>query len=114
MDFFFIDRILDIGGIIVFDDTLCYPAIRKALRYILTHRKYTVVGGDARPATWKRRALEVASNLPGLRAIAKPSVLYPDFKLQLNGQFVAIQKHGDDILGNGDSGSRRWDQHFDF
>jgi predicted O-methyltransferase YrrM len=114
VEFFYIDRILDVGGAIAFDDTLFYPAIRKVLRYALTHRKYSVFSSDVRPPTWKRRLLETASNLPCLRTIASPDMLNPDYKLQLNGQFIAIRKDGDDRLGDGSDGTRRWDQHFDF
>jgi predicted O-methyltransferase YrrM len=114
IDFFYIDRVLDIGGVIVFDDTLNYLAIRKVLRYILTHRKYAVFGSDVRPATWKRRLLEKAANLPLLRTIARADIIKPDYRLQLNGQFIAICKLGEDRFGDGSEGTRRWDQHFDF
>lgn len=42
VDFFFIDRMLDDGGIIVFDD-LGYPAIRRVCDFVLTNRAYELV-----------------------------------------------------------------------
>jgi predicted O-methyltransferase YrrM len=40
VDFFFIDRMLDIGGIIVVDD-VGYPSIRRLCHFILSNRDYT-------------------------------------------------------------------------
>ena len=40
VDFFFIDRMLDVGGIIVLDD-VGYPSIRRLCHFILSNRDYT-------------------------------------------------------------------------
>jgi predicted O-methyltransferase YrrM len=40
VDFFFIDRMLDVGGIIVMDD-VGYPSIRRLCHFILSNRGYT-------------------------------------------------------------------------
>ena len=40
VDFFFIDRMLDVGGIIVLDDVGC-PSIRRLCHFILSNRDYT-------------------------------------------------------------------------
>ena len=39
VDFFFIDRMLDVGGIIVMDD-VGYPSIRRLCHFILSNREY--------------------------------------------------------------------------
>jgi predicted O-methyltransferase YrrM len=40
LDFFYIDKLLPVGGIVGFND--CgWRAIRRALRFVVTHRKYT-------------------------------------------------------------------------
>ena len=39
VDFFFIDRMLDVGGIIVMDD-VGYPSIRRLCHFILSNRDY--------------------------------------------------------------------------
>ena len=114
MEFFFIDRILDVGGVIAFDDTFSYPAIRKVLRYILTHRKYTIFGAETWPPSLTLRVAELVAKMPGVRHIAKPEVVLPHFRLRINGHFVAVQKQAEDVLGSGENGTRRWDQHFDF
>ena len=42
VDFFFIDRMLDVGGIIVIDD-VGYPSIRRLCHFILSNREYTTL-----------------------------------------------------------------------
>ena len=43
VDFFSVDRILNVGGIVAFDD--CWmPSVKKALRYILSNRSYRLSG----------------------------------------------------------------------
>jgi len=125
VDFFYVDRILNVGGVVMFDDALSYPAIRKVTRYIATHRRYEVLGNQdvtARPASHKRRALSAASAVfrtPVLKTVARhvirPDVLQPDSALRLPPQdHVAFRKIGEDLLGDGREGTRRWDQHIDF
>lgn len=42
LDWWYVDKILNVGGIVGFDD--CYmPAVEKAIRFILSHRKYSEV-----------------------------------------------------------------------
>lgn len=122
VDFFFVDRLLDVEGILVLDDTAAYPAIRKLARYIATHRRYEVAGLSAAataPARWLSRAVSGAlSSLPirgvGHRVI-RPDILRPDSALGLPpDNFIAFRKTADDVLGNGAGGTRRWDQHSDF
>jgi predicted O-methyltransferase YrrM len=122
LDFFYVDRMLRAGGIVVLDDT-GYPAIRKLARYIATHRSYAVVGGGAgRPPSMKRRlfnALTAALRVPLLsgvsRRLIRAEVLEPDASLGVpSGNFIAFRKTAEDVLGDGSGGSRRWDQHHDF
>jgi len=39
IDFFYIDQMLDVGGHVVFDDTL-YPSIHSVVRFVLANRRY--------------------------------------------------------------------------
>lgn len=64
LDIFYVDKMLDVGGIIGFND--CgWPAVRRALRYLTTHRRYEEVStglprhGDG--SIW-RVALNAARN----------------------------------------------------
>jgi predicted O-methyltransferase YrrM len=63
VDFFFIDRMLDVGGIIVVDD-VAYPSIRRLCHFILSNRDYT--GFDyARytSQTWRKRLKRLAQTV---------------------------------------------------
>ena len=122
VDFFYVDRMLRVGGIVVLDDT-SYPAIRKLARYIATHRSYSAVGGGKGPPTSPRRrlfnALTAVLRAPLLsgvtRRLVRADVLEPDASLGVPpGNFIAFQKTAEDVLGDGSGGSRRWDQHHDF
>ena len=46
VDFFFVDRLLEPGGIVVFDD-VGHPAIRRVCDFVLTNRAYELVEGVA-------------------------------------------------------------------
>jgi predicted O-methyltransferase YrrM len=123
VDFFYCDRLLNVGGVLVLEDTRWYPAIRKLARYIATHRRYTPLSdGPAPRVSTKRRlfgALTSPLRAPFMRrltaAVVRPDVLEPDAVLGLPaGDLMAFVKGGDDVLGDGSAGSRRWDQHHEF
>jgi len=42
LDFFYVDKLLAVGGIVGFNDS-GWRAIRRALRFVATHRKYTEI-----------------------------------------------------------------------
>ena len=58
VDFFFVDRLLEPGGIVVLDD-VGYPAIRRVCDFVLTNRAYELVEGVAlaTPRTPRPKAL---------------------------------------------------------
>jgi predicted O-methyltransferase YrrM len=123
LDFFYVDRLLNVGGVVVFDDTFFYPAIRKVARYVAKHRNYAPIANDGTPLlSVKRRAFSTAVSvlrLPVIRVIAKrllrPEILQPDHELNLpSANFIAFRKTADDLLGDGTSETRKWDQHFEF
>jgi cephalosporin hydroxylase len=119
VDFFYIDKMLRVGGVLVFDD-LCYASIRKLCRYILTNLPYSVFQKPAPAAShkvtlkrWLAFNLSVFSK--EVRRIAKPEILEPDHKLGLRDQaYVALKKEKEDVCGNGSNGTRRWDDHHEF
>jgi len=69
LDFFYIDKLLPVGGIVGFNDS-GWRAIRRALRFVATHRKYTEIDVGLRPnyrgrnlaATVGRRVLKAVNN----------------------------------------------------
>jgi predicted O-methyltransferase YrrM len=122
IDFFYVDRLLNVGGVVMLDD-MGYPAVRKLARYILTHRRYERIdAGSPPPRSLKRRALGAVMaglRVPLFRSIAKhalrPDVLVTDRMLGLDSSsFVTLLKKGEDVLGDGTHDSRKWDQHADF
>jgi predicted O-methyltransferase YrrM len=123
VDFFYVDRLLNVGGVVMFDDARSYPAIRKVARYVATHRRYVPIPNEGEPPqSFARRAFGAATSIlrqPPIRSLARhlvrPDVLYPDRALGLpRDNFIAFRKTGDDLLGDGSGESRKWDQHVDF
>jgi predicted O-methyltransferase YrrM len=56
VDFFHADRLLDVGGVVVFHDTWM-PAVAQAVAYVLTNRAYErVEAGDAAMVALRKRA----------------------------------------------------------
>jgi len=117
VDFFGIDRLLNVGGVVVFDD-LDWPGVRKACRYILSNRAYTIFPAQpvsSQTGSWLRR---LAFGVPPLRRrlqrIAKPEFLQPDSTLSLDRRFVGLKKEADDTWIEGTDGWRPFDFHREF
>ncbi len=121
IDFFYIDRMLAVGGVLILDDTLC-PPVRKLARYIVTNRHYELEEADTSPVTGARRLFDLSTG--ALRAalgaslsqrLLKPDVLRTDASIGLRTRnFVVLRKTANDVLGDGSAGSRAWNQHHDF
>ena len=93
VDFFHIDKLLNVGGVVCFDDT-GFLSVRKACRYIVTNRSYKVYktcGSDQ--LSWKRRLLNRFIKLT-------------DAKLGLSGSCIAFRKEAED--------KRIWNHHKPF
>ena len=123
VDLFLIDRLLDVGGLVAFDDA-DWPSVRRVVRYVATNLAYTVHATmPPRRDRWSpaRRAYEgvrgaagavlgVASSLPGvgrgLSAAISPEWRGIDVRLGLGGPCVVLRKSAED--------SRRFDHHVEF
>jgi predicted O-methyltransferase YrrM len=108
IDFFFIDQMLETGGIVVFDD-VGYPAINAAVRFILANRDYelTHVLKTQRPAAASLRLRRKIKRLlrPLARTDRDPKPEHETlFRRIENVHAVALRKRGSD--------TRRWD-HFE-
>jgi predicted O-methyltransferase YrrM len=99
VDFFYVDKILKIGGLMAFDDAN-WPSLRKALRFIVKNRKYQVVACDPSPFSKRDKLsqllMPLTARLGGL--LIKPEILEPDGSLGLvpGSRFVVLRKQGDD------------------
>ena len=110
VDFFLIDKLLKVGGLLVIDDA-DWQSIRKLCRYIVTNHAYSVFRclGNERISI-KRRILvnfvKYSHFLNNKLRFLKPEILISDSQLGLRGSCIAFQKKAVD--------NRRWDFHSNF
>src|SRR5271154_2289056 len=95
VDFFYVDRILSVGGVIAFDD--CdWPSIHQVCRFIATNRPYRVCGSTAGtpPGIRGRIIKSAARRSKNLRLVVKPHFLQPDEQLgiQAGARCIAFEK----------------------
>lgn len=110
IDFFYIDQMLEIGGVVVFDD-VAYPAIRRVCDFILTNRDYEIFDCvRLENQTNLRRRIKFQLNQwlgPLVRTDKTPSLQTHQKERQLNDiYFLALKKRSDD--------QRRWDHFIHF
>lgn len=107
VDLFFIDRMLNVGGVVAFDDAN-WPAIRKVCRFVKTNLAYSVLGGHGSnpEPSLDRRLFEPLLARSEFRSLLRPEVVTPDSNIGLRGRCIAFRKEADD--------SRRWDHFVDF
>lgn len=100
VDFFFIDQMLKVGGIVAFDDAN-WPAIRRVCRFVKTNLAYSAVGAVAseyKPSMIRR----IAEHLPARRLFSKflrPDIVNPDRSVGLAGNCIAFRKEAEDGRG---------------
>ena len=95
VDFFYVDRILNVGGVIVFDD--CdWPSIHQVCRFIATNRPYRVCGSTrGTPPGIRGGVIKwAARHSRNLRLLLKPRFLQPDeqFGIQAAARCIAFEK----------------------
>lgn len=116
LDFFYVDKLLEDGGIVAFDDVVM-PAINRAVRYLLNYPNYRIVetvDESAPPkVSPKRRVFDfVLRRLTDVvpsrirEEYFSDSWLRPSEKIGLNGRMVFLQKSGPD--------TRSWDWYKSF
>lgn len=83
VDFFYIDKLLKVGGVIVFDD-LWLPAIRQVISFILRNRSFALkrLQSDLRRPFWRRIASTV------LRILHNP--MNENYRVAMIPQNVAV------------------------
>lgn len=97
-DFLCIDRVMAVGGLIVFDDS-DWPAVRQAIRYILANRAYEVAHPEVviephRPTpTMSARFIRgLGRAIPKLGSKLRRDFMEPDEELCLQGRCIALRK----------------------
>jgi predicted O-methyltransferase YrrM len=113
VDFFMIDKMLNVGGVVVFDD-YSWPSVRKACRFIAANLPYHCIGPTGHKARLKNRLASAVAQLPLLSRWSRSELSLPDQVLGLppgSASFVAMQKHAEDRLGTGAECTRGWASH---
>lgn len=102
VDFFYINRLLQLQGIVVFDD-VNWPAVKKVVRYIINNYPgYTVIGSVPAKLSKKRQGINALKKGIGIVAGIFPesfatefldnSILKSDSSLSLNADMIALRK----------------------
>ena len=120
VDFYFIDRMLDVGGVVVLDD-IYLPSVTKLCRYALTNLKYEAIGPNPTPSSLRlARLVSLAARLGskiniGRRFIA-PEARLPNVMLGIPRphQYVALRKTGNNAIDYDNTEDRRYDFHKEF
>jgi predicted O-methyltransferase YrrM len=107
VDFFYIDKLMKTGGIVVFDDVF-FPGIRRLMRYISRFPGYKVHSQYPKniPSSRSRKAVQWLRSIPLAKKLFKADILVSDYELGLNANCIALQKLDED--------RRSWDWHVDF
>lgn len=100
VDFFFVDRILRVGGIMILDDT-DWPAVKKLVSFIKTNRSYEFIEGTP-PRTFKKKS----SGKKETPFTALKNILSNDTDKEIIYGAMAFRKVSDDI--------RSWDHYNEF
>jgi predicted O-methyltransferase YrrM len=100
VDFFYLDMMMDVGGVMILDD-VGYPALQRLAHFIVTNRAYTFLDNEARPAPsgWKNtlKSFTQKALRPLIRDNNTPSDAAQLLQHPINrSQLVALQKTGDD------------------
>lgn len=106
VDFRGVDRLLDVGGLVAFDDS-DWPSISKVIRFAVTNRDYAVFEtgiviepGRYRPRWLSRWARTLSHRFPSLQRVLRPEFLVPNHFLGITGRCVVLQKTGADERDN--------------
>lgn len=99
VEFFHIDRILRVGGVVVFDDA-DWAAVRKAIRFVVTNRSYTVyktLAGHSSDLSVERRLYDAAIAVPSavVRGLMTIPWLEQPFSRAIGGDLTGLDhKYG--------------------
>jgi predicted O-methyltransferase YrrM len=98
VEFFYINRLLRPGGIVLFDDA-ARRSVNRVIRHALTYPAYEVYGTSASPVAGKSLlgvVRSMAGRLSVARRIIRPEVLQKDWDLGIPGRCVGLRKRCQD------------------
>ena len=100
VDFFYIDQMLDVGGVVVLDD-VGYPGLRRLAHFIVANRDYEILDFDpvAVAPSWKTGVKRVLQTVlrPWVRDNFTPDERTMALERKVNqAQLIALRKNGND------------------
>jgi predicted O-methyltransferase YrrM len=109
VEFYYLNRMLETGGVLVFDDA-DRRSVNRAIRHALTYPAYQVYGTEKDDEAVRRSTLgrlrRALVSVPAVAPLIRADVLQRDWDLGIFGSCVAIQKVGPDHRSSG------WDRAF--
>ena len=103
LEFYYINRLLSVGGVVVFDDA-DRRSVNRVIRYALNYPGYEVFGREQEPRarlSLTGRARRAAAKIPGIDRIVRQDVLNRDWDLNVLGSCVALRKTQEDRRSSG-------------
>ncbi len=108
VELYYLNRLLRVGGVIVFDDA-DRPSVNRVVRHALTYPAYEVYrtsDESPRQGTMASRLRRRIARLPLAESVVRSDVLHRDWDLGISGSCVAIRKIEEDKRPSG------WDRPF--
>jgi predicted O-methyltransferase YrrM len=98
VEFYYINRLLEPGGVVVFDDAN-RRSVTRALRHAMTYPCYELhpASRTAQPVSPIGRMRRRVASLSFARRILRHDVLVPDWDLGLGARCIALRKTGADV-----------------
>jgi predicted O-methyltransferase YrrM len=103
VEFYYVNRLLNVGGVVAFDDA-ARASINRVVRYAINYDAYKVYGGQtfSTDVTWKGQVRRSIAGTGLGRRLLRKDVLAPDWELGIRSTCVALQKvKEDDGRGSG-------------
>jgi predicted O-methyltransferase YrrM len=109
VEFFYINRLLPVGGVVAFDD-IALTGLNKLMRYISNYPNYKCVGsvGETEASSKRKMLNSIKKLFNGVffflpanikKELLNDTVVRSDEKLQLNASVIAFQKTAEDDRG---------------
>jgi predicted O-methyltransferase YrrM len=103
VEFYYLNRMLRVGGVIAFDDA-DRRTVNRVIRYALNYPAYEVVPRKEHGVTRRTvqgRVRRSLTGIPAARRVVRPDVIARDWELGINGSCVALRKVGEDDRSSG-------------
>lgn len=100
VEMYYVNRLLEPGGIVVFDDA-DRRSVNRAIRYFLNYPNYEVIEAVRPPVSVAGRLRRGLARIPGVERILRTDLLHRDWDLGVSASCVALRKTGPDDRSSG-------------